>query len=135
MTEQINDLNEKNEIKNYIQKIKLQLENKNILRKEICSLKGKLLIEKQIIEEHKRKIEETNEYYKDQIKEVEENRDNKEEYIKIFENKLKEVEIYIQKNTKNLVNSKYEIFKDFKINNFIEKNNILVSSKEKLIKQ
>jgi hypothetical protein len=93
------------------------------------------LIEKQIIEEHKRKFDENDEYYKDQIKEFEENRENKEEYIKVFEKKLKEVEIYVQKNTKNLVNSKYEIYKDFKIADFIDTNTDLLNRKEVLLKE
>ncbi len=114
--------------------IKTKFEKKKQLRSEVSKIKGKILIEKQIIEEFKRKIDENEEYYKDQLKEYDENIVNKEEYIKIFEKKLKEVEIYIQKNTKNNPNSKFEPYKDFKISEFIEVNTELMRRREVLRK-
>lgn len=124
-----------NDLSAIIERIKKRLDEKKNLTKEISKTKGRILIEKQIIEELKRKIEENDEYYNDQIKEFEENRDGKEEYIKIFEKKLKEVEIYIQKNTKNVVNSKFEQYKDFKMNDFIEENTDLVKKRDDLNKE
>lgn len=103
-------------------KLKLLFNKKNEKRQKLVNLRGKLLIDKQIIEEFKRKIEENSDLYKEQIKEMEENVDNKEEYIKIFEKKLKEVEIYVQKHTKTLVNTKYDIYKNFRMNEFINEN-------------
>jgi hypothetical protein len=117
-----------------MQNIKLKFDKKKELKGEISKIKGKLLIENQIHEEIKRKIDENDEYYKDQLKEIEENLDNKEEYIKIFEKKLKEVEIYVQKNTKNLTNSKFEVYKDFKINDFIITNTDLCKKKDQIEK-
>ncbi len=132
---QENKKSESNELVNIISDIRKKFDLKKHLRKETSKIKGKILIEKQIIEEHKRKFDENDEYYKDQIKEFEENRENKEEYIKVFEKKLKEVEIYVQKNTKNLVNSKYEKYKDFKIADFIDTNTDLLNRKDNLLKE
>lgn len=123
-----------NDLSEILQSIKQKFEKKKQLREEVCKVRGKILIEKQIIEELKRKCDENEDYYKDQIKEFEENRDNKEEYIKIFEKKLKEVEIYVQKNSKN-TNSKFEMYKDFKISDFIEENTLLVKKRDDLTKE
>jgi hypothetical protein len=116
--------------KKQIENIKKFIEKKNQKRSELGNSKGKLLIEKQIIEENKRKIEENFDIFKDQIREMEENVDNKEEYIKIFEKKLREVEIYVQKNTKMLFNSKYDCYKNFIMNDFINENTTLLKKKE-----
>jgi hypothetical protein len=119
-------------IKTQTSKIKKLFEKKNSKRQDLGNFKGKLLIEKQIIEESKRKVEENFDIFKDQIREMEENVDNKEEYIKIFEKKLREVEIYVQKNTKMLVNSKYDCYKNFIMNDFINENTSLLKKKENL---
>ena len=119
---------ENSDLLNIIKSIKSKFQKKKETRKDLIKLKGKILIEKQIIEEYKRKIEENSDYYKDQIKEYEENRDNKEEYIKIFEKKLKEVEIYVQKHIKT--NPKFEIYKDFKMNEFIDENTELIKRRD-----
>jgi hypothetical protein len=65
---------------------------------------------------------------------MEENDNNKEEYIKIFEKKLKEVEIYIQKNLKP-TDEKYLKFKDFKMNDFINVNTELVHKRDTMFKE
>ena len=72
------------ELSQIIKRIKEQFQNKKSLNNKITEVKGRILIEKQIMEEIKRKNEENEEYYKDQMKEYEENRENKEEYIKIL---------------------------------------------------
>jgi len=127
-----NKQNLQQELKNKISKIKEYFKIKNSKRQELANRKGKLLIEMQIIEENKRKIEENYEIFKDQIREMEENVDNKEEYIKMFEKKLREVEIYVQKNTKNLFGTKYDIYKNFIMNDFINENTDLLKKKETL---
>jgi hypothetical protein len=124
----------KKEIIQALKNIRKKFTEKKELKETFSKIKGKILIEKQIIEELKRKNEENNEYYKEQIKEYEENRDNKDEYLKIFEKKLKEVEIYIHKNTKK-GNSKFEYYKNFKMNDFIEQNTDLICRKEELSKE
>jgi len=120
------------ELKNKIAKIKEYFKLKNNKRQDLANCKGKLLIEMQIIEEYKRKIEENYEIHKDQIREMEENVDNKVEYIKMFEKKLREVEIYVQKNTKNLDGTKYEKYKNFIMNDFINENTDFLRKKDLL---
>ena len=95
---------------------------------------SKLLIEKQILEELKRKIAENNEYYKDQLKESEDAVDTKNDYIKIFEKKLFEVEIYVQKHAKNVVDPRYEKYKNWKMNKFLNENNDLCKLKDTYMK-
>jgi chromosome segregation ATPase len=124
----------KNELTQILKNIRKKFDEKKSIKEKLSNIKGKILIEKQIIEEIKRKTEENNEYYKEQLKEYEENRDNKDEYLKIFEKKLKEVEIYIHKNTKK-GNSKFDYYKNFKMNDFIEQNTDLICRKEEIIKE
>jgi hypothetical protein len=119
MTKKINDIKKKN--------------------KAIFDLNSKILIDKQINEEKKRKIEENNDYYDEKISESENNCFNKSEYIKVVEKKLFEVEIYVQKNTRNLFNSRYDKYKNWKLKKFlddnlslIQKKNLLINDKNKL---
>ena len=126
---------ERNEINKKINNINSTIENKKKLEKTIENIKSKILIENQIYSENKRKIQETADYYKEQIKDNEENLDNKEEYIKIFQRKLKEVEIYIQKNTKDLKNSKYVKYQNWKMNDFLEDSDVINREKEDLKKE
>lgn len=127
------DATSKNELIQTLKNVRKKFEEKRTLKKDVSKIKGKILIDKQIIEEIKRKTEENSEYYQEQLKEHEENRDNKDEYLKIFEKKLKEVEIYIHKNTKK-GNSKFEYYKNFKMNDFIEQNTDLICRREELVK-
>ena len=109
--------------------------NKNKQIKHSLTMKiSKLLIEKQILEELKRKIAENNEYYKEQLKESEDAVDTKNDYIKIFEKKLFEVEIYVQKHAKNVVDPRYEKYKNWKMNKFLNENNELCKTKDTYIK-
>lgn len=117
-------------LRNLLSSIRAKFNKKNELRKEMTDIRGKILIEKQIMEELKRKLEENGEHYKEQLREMEENMDNKEEYMKIFEKKLKEVEIYVHKHTKNLKDNKYEVYKDFKMSEFIAFNTEFVRTKD-----
>jgi len=123
------------EISQQIKNLKNLFDKKDEKRINLAKSRGKILIEKQIIEENRRKIEENNDLYQEQLKETQENVDNKEEYIKIFEKKLKEVEIYVQKHTKNLSNTKYDIYKTFKMNDFIYENTDLLTKKEEFEKE
>jgi len=122
--------NQQQEIKSKIAKIKEYFKQKNTTRQDLANSKGKLLIEKQIIEEFKRKIEENYELHIDQIREMEENVDNKEEYIKMFEKKLREVEIYVQKNTKNISGTRFDQYKNFIMNDFINENTDLLRKRD-----
>jgi hypothetical protein len=114
-----------------LKSVKIQFDMKKKLLKEMRIMKAKILIDSQIIEETKRKQIETEDYYRDNLKESEELILSKDEYIKIFEKKLKEVEIYVHKNNKN---NDFDKYKDFKINDFIENNSQLVFKKDEICK-
>jgi len=124
---------ENTDFKQIITKIKILKDlysKKHEKRKILEEKRGKILIDKQITEEYCRKLEENNDIFREQIKETQENINNKEEYIKLFEKKLKEVEIYIQKHTKTIANCKFEFYKNFKMNNFINENTFLLKNKQ-----
>jgi hypothetical protein len=90
-----------------------------------------MLIERQIQEESKRKINENKNYYKDQINSVEEKNQIKEEYIIQFLKKLYEVEIFTNRNSK-IIGSGFEKYKNFSISEFVEKNTKLFHNKGNL---
>ena len=108
---------ERNEINKKINNINSTIENKKKLEKTIENIKSKILIENQIYSENKRKIQETADYYKEQIKDNEENLDNKEEYIKIFQRK------------------KYVKYQNWKMNDFLEDSDVINREKEDLKKE
>ena len=102
---------------------------------KIKEKKSKILIDNQIITDKRSKIEEKNFYYKNKIKENEERLDNKEEYMKVLHKKMREVEIYIHKNTVNLKNfNRKKKYQSFSMFNFVETNNELIKQKKELNK-
>ena len=97
---------------------------------QIKEKKSKILIENQINTAKKRKIEEKKYMLREQLKEGEERIDGKEEYTKVLHKKMKEVEIYMHKNTTRLKNKeKKSIYQNFSMFNFIENNNEMVRYK------
>ena len=124
----------KTDLNGIFQNFKKKIEEKNKKKKNIMDLCSKILIENQITQELKRKIEENNDYYQEKIIEFETNSTNKDEYLKSFKKKLFEVEIYIQKHTKNLKNSKYEKYKFWKLHSFLDIYNSLIKKKNLLQK-
>ena len=103
---------------------------------KIKEKKSKLLIDNQINSEKRRKNEERRFYLKDKIKEKEERIDGKEEYMKVLHKKMREVEIYIHKNTINIKNmQKRKKYQTFSMFNFIEINNDLIRQRKDIKKQ
>ena len=123
------------EINKLYESLRRKIDKKNIKKKKVIDLNSKLLIDKQIIEEKKRKFEENNEYYKEKINETESNSLNKNEYIKIVEKKLYEVEIYIQNNTKNIQSTKYDKYKNWRLRKFLDENIAIIRKKNNLVKE
>jgi hypothetical protein len=96
-------------------------------------LNGKILINKQIIEETKRRNDENFLYYRDQIEEFSENVNKKTSLVKQFQKKFSEVEIFIQRECKNPEhNEKYNHWKHFTIVPFMNKNETLLKKKSYL---
>jgi len=112
------------------------LKKKEKIIEKIKEKKSKLLIDNQINSERKRKNEEKRFYLKEKIKENEERINGKEEYMKVLHKKMREVEIYIHKNTLNVKDmikrKKYQTFSMF---DFIETNNDLIKQRKDINKQ
>ena len=130
-----NKNNKDNELISLLNSLIEKAKKKSKIIDKIKEKKSKILIDNQIITDKRSKIEEKNFYYKNKIKENEERLDNKEEYMKVLHKKMREVEIYIHKNTVNLKNfdrkKKYQSFSMF---NFVETNNELIKQKKELNK-
>jgi hypothetical protein len=114
----------------HIQKIKELFLKKKNLRNEKLKSRGKVLMDKQILEEIKRRNEENSCYYQEQMDEIRENLEKKESFIKQFEKKFNEVEIYVQREAKTNQDL-WERFMQFEIISFINRNE---SHQRKLIK-
>ena len=110
----------------------IQLKRK--LTKEIKEQKGKMLIENQIQEEFKRKIEENNDYYNDQIQSSTNSCLSKDEYITLLLQKLKQVEFFVKAESKQK-NSRFVKHRLFKMSNFVQCNTELYRKKINLYKE
>jgi len=98
-------------------------EKRKMLRKEKDKTRSKLLMDQQILEEFKRRSEENNAYYLEQVDEINENIEKKEEFIKSYEKKFNEVEIYVQRQSRKGINPNYDYLIGFEIIPYISVNN------------
>ena len=104
--------------------------NKKEYRKKIKDINGKILMNKQIIEEIKRGKEESAFFHKDQINNMEASVNKKGGAVKLFQKKFNEVEIFIQRESKAPENiEKYGKWKTFTIIPFMKKNEDLLKRK------
>ena len=130
-----NKNNKDNELISLLNSLIEKSKKKSKIIDKIKEKKSKILIDNQIITDKRSKIEEKNFYYKNKIKENEERLDNKEEYMKVLHKKMREVEIYIHKNTVNLKNfNRKKKYQSFSMFNFVETNNELIKQKKELNK-
>ena len=130
-----NKNNKDNELISLLNSLIEKAKKKSKIIDKIKEKKSKILIDNQIITDKRSKIEEKNFYNKNKIKENEERLDNKEEYMKVLHKKMREVEIYIHKNTVNLKNfSRKKKYQSFSMFNFVETNNELIKQKKELNK-
>ena len=126
-------LNKDKDILFLIQKVQNTYKKKFDMIKKIKDSKSKILIDTKIFYEKKRKNEENEEYYKQKIRESKEGIDCKEEYIKLLQNKLKEVEIYIHRITKDMKNyNRRRGYQQFTVVEFLENFDIYLKGKYKL---
>ena len=113
--------------------IKIYKNKKEIINK-IKEKKSKNLIQIQINLEHKRKLEETVEKYKDSLFDNEDAVNNKDEYVKLFQKKFVEVEIYLKRVTAELPDIKRKkYYQNYKMDNFLILNTTLNKNKQKII--
>ena len=113
--------------------IKTHNKKKEIINK-IKEKKSKNLIQQQICMEHKRKLEETIEKYKDSLFDNEDAVNNKDEYVKLFQKKFVEVEIYLKKITTDMQDiRRKKYYQNYKMDNFLILNTNLNKKKQKII--
>ena len=127
-------LNQDQEIIEKLDKtIKMYKKKKELINK-IKEKKSKNLIQLQIFLEHKRKLEETVEKYKDSLFDNEDAVNNKDEYVKLFQKKFVEVEIYLKRITNEMSDiKKKKYYQNYKMDNFLILNTKLNKDKQKII--
>lgn len=118
---------EKYQLLNYFDRIKNLKEKKKKSIDEKLRIRGKILLNKQIYEEHKRIREETESLHVEQEDEVKELVESKFCSIKELEKKFQEVDIYMKKHYPNVYS--YEILK------IVETNENLINKKIKFKKE
>ena len=121
---------QKRKLMNIFEKIMYYFKLKKKLRLNINEISGKILINKQIIEEIRRRNEENYLYYKDQIVVFSDNINKKLSLIKQIQKKFYDVEIFIQRECKNPENiNKFGDWASFAIITFMNKNESLIKRK------
>ena len=122
--------NEKKKLLSAIEKIYKYFNNKKEYRQKMKDINGKILMNKQIIEEIKRRKDEIVFFHKDQINNLEASVTKKGGAVKLFQKKFTEVEIFIQKESKTPENiEKYGKWKNFTLIPFMKKNEDLLKRK------
>ena len=125
-------LSEKNKktLLNNIQKIYKYFNNKQEYRFKIKNINSKILMNKQIIEEIKRRKDEIVFMHKDQINNMQNSVNKKGNAVKLSQKKFKEVEIFVQREGKKEENlEKYGKWKTFTLIPFMRKNEELLKRK------
>ena len=103
---------------------------KKKIRKKINEINSKMLINKQIIEEIKRRRDEGYLMYKDQISNLSESVTKKTSLVKQFQKKFSEVEIFIQRECQTEEHvEKYGKWKTFTVIPFMKKNEDILKKK------
>ena len=121
---------EKKTLLNNIEKIYKYFNNKQEYRFKIKNINSKILMNKQIIEEIKRRKDEIVFMHKDQIHNMENSVNKKGNMVKLSQKKFKEVEIFIQRESKKEENlEKYGKWKTFTLIPFMKKNEELLKMK------
>ena len=114
-----------------LERIKLLFNEKKQYRKEEVDISSKILINKQIIEEIKRRYNENLIYQNDKIKNYKESVNKKEILVKNFIKKFNELEIFVQRESVYPENKeKYGKWKTFTVLPFMKKNEYLIKKKK-----
>ena len=125
----LNDKNKKT-LLNHVQKIYKYFNNKQEYRCKIKNINSIILMNKQIIEEIKRRKDEIVFMHKDQVTNMENSVNKKGNAVKLSQRKFKEVEIFIQRESKKEENlEKYGKWKNFTLIPFMKKNEELLKRK------
>ena len=122
--------NEKNKLITNLNKIMNFFNEKKNIRKKINEINSKMLINKQIIEEIKRRRDEGYLMYKDQITNLTESVTKKTSLVKQFQKKFSEVEIFIQRESQTDEHiDQYGKWKTFTVIPFMKKNEDILKKK------
>ena len=114
---------EKKKLLKSIEKLYRYFNNKQEFRQKIRDIQSKMLMNKQIIEEFKRRKDEVAFMHKDQINNLKESVTKKGTGVKAFQKKFNEVEVFIQKESITPENvEKYGMWKSFTVVPFMKKN-------------
>lgn len=114
-----------------LERIKLLCNEKKKFRKEEVDISSKILINKQIIEEIKRRYNENLIFQNDKISNFKENVNKKTILVKNFLKKFNELEIFVQRECVYPENKeKYGKWKTFTVTPFMKKNEFLIKKKK-----
>ena len=125
----VSPINQKNKKKliDTLDRIKLLFNEKKQYRKDSVNISSKILINKQIIEEMKRRIKENIIYQNDKLSNYRESVNKKGFLVKNFIKKFNELEIFIQRVSKLPENiEKYGNLRNFTVVPFMKKNEYLL---------
>ena len=121
---------EQKSLLNKVEKIYIYFNNKQEYRYKMKNIQSKILMNKQIIEEIKRRKDEIVFIHKDQINNMQNSVTKKGNAVKQFQKKFKEVEIFIQRESKKEENlEKFGKWKNFTLIPFMKKNEELLKRK------
>ena len=123
--------NNKKKLIDTLERIKLLFNEKKKYRKEEVDISSKILINKQIIEEIKRRYNENLNFQNDKILNFKENVNKKTILVKNFLKKFNELEIFVQRECVYPENKeKYGKWKTFTVTPFMKKNEFLLKKKK-----
>ena len=121
---------EQKSLLNKVEKIYIYFNNKQEYRYKMKNIQSKILMNKQIIEEIKRRKDEIVFIHKDQINNMQNSVTKKGNAVKQFQKKFKEVEIFIQRESKKEEYlEKFGKWKNFTLIPFMKKNEELLKRK------
>jgi hypothetical protein len=129
-----NDIQEKKNLIEKLQKIKQLYEKRLKLKKLKNEGQSKILVQNQILEETKRRSRENLNYFEEKFDELCNGLDKKIIFIKKYQKKFDEVQIYIQRESEYFPRWK-KIFYDYEIMTFIVENENLLISKNNILKE
>lgn len=131
-------LNQDTQILDSLNKLVAKYNKKKEMIDKVKKIKSNNLIKQQIFFESKRKLQETMNNCKEALLENEDAVNNKDEYVKLFQKKFVEVEIYLQRITKemeDLNDRQKRYYQNYKMDSFTNLNTTLNKKRETLYEE
>ena len=130
-------LNQDKQILDKLDRFVLKYNKKKEIINKIKEIKSKNLIQSQIFFECKRKFQESLNNCKESLLDNEDAVNNKDEYVKLFQKKFVEVEIYLQRITKEMEidERQKKYYQNYKMDIFTNLNTTLNKKKENLYEE